>query len=128
MISEQDTKSKQKIGLIRVQDQSAWISCQSINDNLEQAYRSSACSRSYFLYSDIPTVRIIDEIIRDQCSVIVFSDHRVRLLELLRSNLFINYIKENKVKIIIHTFGCFMDRLSEYHEAGKILKGQEVVF
>lgn len=129
MISHENIESKSKVGMIFREDESKWISCQSINANLLKAYGLKQEVDIFYAYSRSKTsYDIINEIIAKKISVLIFVDHQVRPLELLQSDRLLAYIEQAKVKVIFHVYGCFVDRIAEYYQIGKLLKHQDVHF
>ncbi len=121
------SEGKEKIGLIVREVATQWVSCAHINEGLKLAYENASNIEFFELYSK-NSHEIVDRIINSQINCLVFLDHQVRPLEILRNNDLIEAIKKRKMRVIFHIYGCFVDRLVEFHTLLNLLEDQDVHF
>jgi glycosyltransferase involved in cell wall biosynthesis len=121
------SESKEKIGLIVREVATQWVSCAHINEGLKLAYENASNVQVFELYTK-NSHEIVNRIIDSQINCLVFLDHQVRPLEILRNNDLIRAIKTRGIRVIFHIYGCFVDRLVEFHTLLALLEDQDVHF
>ena len=128
IMTQKTSQIKRKIGLVFFDKKSAWISCSKINAGFLKAYSEipEAETFSFYVSADQPNSSTVDQIIASDINVLVFIDHQVRALEIIRSEKILDFIDRKSVRVIFHLYGCYPDRLFEYHHLGVLLKNQDV--
>jgi glycosyltransferase involved in cell wall biosynthesis len=121
------SESKEKIGLIVSEIATQWVSCIRINEGLKLAYEQASDIQIFQLYG-VNSRKVISSIIESDIHCLVFLDHQVRPLEILRDMELLKVIAAKRMRIIIHVYGCFVDRLVEYYSILNLLKDQDVHF
>lgn len=119
-----------KIILIMHEGNTSWMSCEKINQNLLSAYSQQLSPVEVVSLKDADRIsyQITRKIISEKPSVISFVDHRLSAMELLRFQDFVNFLREQKIKLLIHVYGSFIERLQEYKLVASILQGVDVTF
>ncbi|MCO4792570.1 MAG: glycosyltransferase family 4 protein [Bacteriovoracaceae bacterium] len=119
-----------KIALIRKTESSKWVSCRSITDNIETAYKDAYDNVSTFFISEsADKVQMFLEFkkIKDEnFDLVAFIDHKPTPLNVFNSMemAFSSYDPQ----VIIHVFGDFTLYSSEWSSVEKILKERPVKF
>jgi glycosyltransferase involved in cell wall biosynthesis len=106
------------------------MSCEKINQNLLSAYSQQLSPVELVSLKDDDRIsyQVTREIISEKPSAISFVDHRLSPMELLRFQDFVNFLREEKIKLLIHVYGSFIERLQEYKLVASILQGVDVTF
>lgn len=119
--------NKDKIGLVVREIATRWISCTHINEGLRLAYAKASETTIFPLYSR-NSLEVVSQIIKSDITHLVFLDHQVRPLEILRNPQLLETIKSRKIQILLHVYGCYVDRLIEYREIFTLLENENVHF
>jgi glycosyltransferase involved in cell wall biosynthesis len=120
-------RGKEKIGLISRETDSQWVSCLHINQGLRQAYEMAGDVKHFKLYNSTSAL-VVSGILDSDIGCLVFYDHQVRPIEILKDERLQTHIKNKNIRVILHVYGCFLDRMAEYHEILTLLAGCDVHF
>ncbi len=113
-----------KIVLIKRQNKSDWVSCQSITSNLEKVYQDIfqdiiplEIDKSYDKYD---YWKLAEEIFKTNPSKIVFIDHTPHPCELIKA--LDNFFLDNLPELVFHIFGDFTLQSKQWLSIEDILK------
>lgn len=120
-----------RAAIISSKKSSEWISCQSIQKNLLQAYKLSGIETNFLLFSGAPgeareVTAITENIIHLNPQVVIFVDHKPHPHALIKSLAQIYKNKKRKPELHFHVYGDFPLYIKEWKGAEKYLKTFQV--
>lgn len=121
-----------KIALVRTKKESSWVSCQSIVNNLEQAYISSSgkdCVTTFYIdheSDNFQIYRLTQVCLKENISEIIFIDHRPHPINIL--TCFNKLLPDFKPKFTFHIFGDFVLESTKWNEIDSLLKNYITTF
>lgn len=135
-------KSKQRVGLLTLQDSFEWKSCVSITSNLRQAYQSLDPDRLSITPFVLRTqdarqgiqtgnrffLDVAEQIWKSKITDLVFLDHRIDPRPILFGLRCTNPGSFAELRTVFHVYGDFSLNPDIWSETGKILDGKQVQF